>query len=101
MQIYPRALDIISACWITFAVIWLLAALWTKRSVHQESKTQRLRYTIPILLAGLLVAKGWRLPDPLSHRVIPPLDVLGWTGIVLYVADLAFCIWTRFTLGRN
>jgi len=101
MQIYPRALDIISACWITFAVIWLLAALWTKRSVYQESKTQRLRYTIPIVLAGLLVAKGRRLPDLLSHRVIPRLDVLGWTGIVLCVAGLAFCIWARFTLGRN
>lgn len=101
MQIYPLAENTISVCWVTFAVIWLLAALWTKRSVYQESKAQRLRYTIPILLAGLLVAKGRRLPDPLSHPVIPPLDALGWIGILLCVAGLAFCIWARFTLGRN
>ncbi len=81
MQIYPLALNTISVCWITFAVIWLLAALWTRRSVYRESKAQRLRYTIPIVLGGLLVAKGQRLPDPLNHRVIPPLDTLDWTGL--------------------
>jgi protein-S-isoprenylcysteine O-methyltransferase Ste14 len=101
MQIFPLALNTISVCWVTFAVTWLLAALWTKRSVYQESKGQRLRYTIPIVLGGLLVAKGRRLPDPLSHRLIPPLDALGWTGIVLCVAGLAFCIWARFTVGSN
>jgi hypothetical protein len=38
MQTYPLALNIISYCWILFAVIWLLAAFWTKRSVYQESR---------------------------------------------------------------
>ena len=31
---YPVALNIISDCWILFAVIWLVAAFWTKRSVY-------------------------------------------------------------------
>src|SRR5450759_4725784 len=76
MQTYPLALNIISACWILFAVIWLLAAFWTKQSVYQESRLQRLRYVIPILVGGFLLAKGHRLSDPLNLRVIPHVEAL-------------------------
>jgi protein-S-isoprenylcysteine O-methyltransferase Ste14 len=95
------ALNIISACWTLFAVIWLLATFATKRSVYRESRAQRLRYVIPILLGGFLLAKGHRLSDPLNHRVIPHVEALAWIGVALCVAGLAFCIWARFTLGRN
>ena len=95
------ALNIISYCWISFAVIWLLAAFWTKQSVYQESRLQRLRYVIPILVGGFLLTKGHRLSDPLNHRVIPPVAAVAWTGAVLCIAGLIFCIWARFTLGRN
>ena len=101
MQTYPLALNIISDCWILFAVIWLLAAFATKQSVYRENRLRRLRYMIPILLGGFLLAKGHRLSDPLNHRVIPHVEALAWTGVVLCVAGLAFCIWARFTLGRN
>jgi protein-S-isoprenylcysteine O-methyltransferase Ste14 len=101
MSAYPLALNIISVCWTLFAVIWLLAAFWTKQSVYRESRLQRMRYTIPILIGGFLLAKGQRLSDPLNHRVIPHVDALAWTGVVLCIAGLAFCIWARFTLGRN
>lgn len=101
MQTYPLALNIISVCWILFAVIWLLAAFATKQSVYRESTVQRLRYTIPILLCGFLLAKGHRLSDPLDYRVIPHIEALAWSGVVLCIAGLAFCIWARFTLGRN
>jgi len=101
MQTYPLALNIISGCWILFAVIWLLAAFATKQSVYRESRAQRLRYIIPLLLGWFLLAKGHRLSDPLNHRVIPHLDALAWIGAVLCIAGLLVCIWARFTLGRN
>jgi protein-S-isoprenylcysteine O-methyltransferase Ste14 len=101
MQTYPLALNIISVCWILFVVIWLLAAFATKQSVYRESRLQRLRYTVPVLLGGFLLAKGHRLSDPLNYRVIPHVEALAWTGVVLCIAGLAFCIWARFTLGRN
>ena len=101
MQTYPLALNIISGCWILFAVIWLLAAFATKQSVYRESRAQRLRYIIPLLLGWLLLAKGHRLSDPFNHRVIPHVDALAWIGAVLCIAGLLFCIWARFTLGRN
>src|SRR5947207_6423031 len=101
MHTYPLVLNIISYCWILFAVIWLLAAFATKKSVYQESRAQRLRYTLPILVGGFLLAKGHRLSDPLNHRVIPHVEALAWVGVVLCIVGLAFCIWARFTLGRN
>lgn len=101
MQTYRLALYVIGYCWATFSVIWVLAAFWTKRSVYRESRAQRLRYVVPLLLGGYLLAKGGRLPDPLSHRVIPQLQALTWIGMALCLAGLAFCIWARFTLGRN
>ena len=101
MSTYSLALDIISYCWFLFAVIWLIAAFWTKRSGYKESRWQRLGYVIPILVGGYLVFKGQRLSEPLNLRVIPHVDALAWTGVVLCIAGLAFCIWARFTLGRN
>jgi protein-S-isoprenylcysteine O-methyltransferase Ste14 len=98
---YPLALNIISICWALFAVIWLLAAFATKQTVYKESGLQRLRYLIPLLLGWFLLAKGHRLSDPLNHRVIPHLDALAWIGAVLCIAGLIFCVWARFTLGRN
>ena len=95
------ALNIISVCWALFAVIWLLAAFATKQTVYKESGLQRLRYIIPLLLGWFLLAKGHRLSDPLNHRVIPHLDALAWIGAVLCIAGLIFCVWARFTLGRN
>ena len=101
MQTYPLALNIISACWILFAVIWLVAAFATKKSVYRESRLQRLRYMIPLLLGWFLLAKGHRLSDPLNHRVIPHLEALAWIGAGLCIAGLIFCVCARFTLGRN
>jgi protein-S-isoprenylcysteine O-methyltransferase Ste14 len=98
---YSLALKLISDCWILFAIIWLIAAFWTKRSIYKESRWQRLRYVIPILVGGYLLFKGQRLSDPLNLRVIPHVDALAWTGVVLCFAGLAFCIWARFTLGQN
>jgi protein-S-isoprenylcysteine O-methyltransferase Ste14 len=98
---YSVAFKIISDCWILFAVIWMVAAFWTKQSVYKERGRRLLRYTIPLLIGAYLIFKGQRLCDPLDLRVIPHVDALAWIGVVLCVAGLAFCIWARFTLGRN
>jgi protein-S-isoprenylcysteine O-methyltransferase Ste14 len=101
MPAYRLALNVIGCCWGAFTLIWLLAAFWTKRSVYQENRGQRLRHVVPIFCGGYLLAKGHRLPAPLSHRVIPHLEALAWIGIILCIAGLTFCVWARFTLGRN
>jgi protein-S-isoprenylcysteine O-methyltransferase Ste14 len=98
---YSLALKIISDCWILFAVIWLVAAFWTKQSVYQQRGGKLLRYAIPLVIGAYLIFKGPRLSDPLDLRVIPHLDAIAWAGVALCIAGLAFCIWARLTLGRN
>ncbi len=101
MSAYPLALKIISCCWSLFAVIWLVAAFWTKQSVYQQRGRQLLRYSIPLVIGAYLIFNGQRFSDPLNLRVIPHVDALAWSGVVLCIAGFAFCIWARFTLGSN
>jgi protein-S-isoprenylcysteine O-methyltransferase Ste14 len=93
--------DIIPGCWILFCVIWLLAAVFNKRSVYRESGAERLRYSILLVLAFLLLTKRHRLPYPLDVQIIPTAAAVEWTTGILCIAGLAFCVWARATLGRN
>ena len=97
---YSTALKIISDCWILFAVIWMVAAFWTKQTVYQERRGF-LRYSIPLIIGAYLIFKGPRLSDPLDLRAIPHLDAITWSGVALCIGGLLFCGWARLKLGRN
>jgi protein-S-isoprenylcysteine O-methyltransferase len=93
--------NIVTACWIVFAVVWMLAAIFTKRTVYRESRAQRLGYTIPIVIGCYLVFRGYRLPYPLSVRFVPAVEPLLILATALCICGLAFCFWARAVLGRN
>ena len=101
MQAYSLALDIISGCWIVFITVWLLAAVSTKRTVYRESRAQRLRYWVLLVIAYLLLLYGRELPYPLNLRIIPRATPISFGAAFLCVAGLAFALWARLTLGRN
>ena len=101
MPFYFVAINIIAGCWITFCIVWLAAAGLTKRAVYRESRTQRLRYWVLLVVGYLLLMNGDRLPFPLNLRVIPKTDSIEWAGIILCIAGVAVAFWARFTLGRN
>jgi protein-S-isoprenylcysteine O-methyltransferase Ste14 len=93
--------DIIRAGWILFFVIWMLAAISNKRSIYRESSAQRLRYSILLVLAYLLLTNPRRLPFPFDVRIIPAAGAVEWMAAILCIAGFAFCVWARATLGRN
>jgi protein-S-isoprenylcysteine O-methyltransferase Ste14 len=101
MQTLSLAINIINACWLVFVVVWVVAAASTKRSVYRESRAQRFRYWILLVIAYFLLIKGHRLPYPLGAHIIPHTRATAWTGAVLCIVGLAFTIWGRATLGRN
>ena len=101
MQAYSLSLDIISACWIAFVAVWLVAAVSTKRTVYRESRAQRLRYWVLLVIAYLLLVHGRQLPYPLNLRVIPHAAPIAWSGALLCMAGLAIALWARVILGRN
>ena len=95
------AKSILTACWGIFFVVWLLAALFTKRTVYHESGAQRLRYMLPILIGWYLLFRGSRLPSPFNLHIIPDTDIIHVVAAILCVCGLAFCLWARAVLGRN
>ena len=95
-----NALTVVHFCWILFTVIWLVASFWTKQTVYKD-RGGFVRYSIPLILGAYLIFKAPRFSNPLSSRVIPNVDAIAWTGAALCIGGLLFCIWARFTLGRN
>lgn len=97
----PLFFNIIRGCWITFAVVWVLAAVATKRSVYRESSGRRLRYWLFLLIGYLLLAKGHKCPYPFNAIVVPGTEISAGIGALLCLAGVLFCLWARVTLGRN
>ena len=98
---YPLVKNIISACWGVFIVVWLLAAIFTKRSVYRESGARRLRYMIPIVVSCYFLFRGYRLPYPSNVHIIPQTDAILVVAAILCICGLGFCFWARAILGRN
>jgi protein-S-isoprenylcysteine O-methyltransferase len=97
----PLAKNIISTCWGVFIVVWLLAAIFTKRTVYRESGAQHLRYMLPIAIGCWLLFRGYRLPYPFNVRIIPQTDAILVVSSILCICGVAFCFWARAVLGRN
>jgi|SRR4051794_22450361 protein-S-isoprenylcysteine O-methyltransferase Ste14 len=101
MQAYPLPADIISACWVVFITIWLLAALSTKRAIYRETRAQRLRYWIPFVIACFLLFYGRKFPYPLNVGIVPRATPIACAAAFLCITGLVFALWARFSLGRN
>ena len=101
MQAYSLPLNIIGGCWVVFVAVWMLTAVSTKRTVYRESRTQRLRYWVLLVVACFLQFYGRRLPYPLTMRILPRVAPTAWAAAALCAIGLAFAIWARVTLGRN
>ena len=97
----PLAKIIISSCWGVFVVVWVLAALFTKRTVYHERGARRLRYIIPIVFGWFLVFRGYRLGSPFNIQIIPETEAILVAAALLCLCGLGFCLWARAVLGRN
>jgi len=93
--------NIITICWTIFFVVWLLAAIFTKRTVYHESGARRLRYLIPVVIGWYLLFRGHRLPPPFNVHIIPQTNAIVIVSSILCVCGLGFCLWARAVLGRN
>lgn len=92
---------IVTTCWGIFFLVWLLAAIFTKRTVYHEKAAQRLRYLIPIVIGWYLLFRGRRLPYPLNLQVISHTNALLVVASSLCICGLVICLWARAVLGRN
>jgi protein-S-isoprenylcysteine O-methyltransferase Ste14 len=95
------AKNILTICWGVFFVTWAVAAIFTKRTVYHESRSQRLRYVVPVIMGWFFVFRAYRLPYPFNVLVIPRTDGVLVVATILCVCGLAICLWARAILGRN
>jgi protein-S-isoprenylcysteine O-methyltransferase Ste14 len=98
---YSSGIGIIRVCWITFVVVWLLAAISAKRTIYRESVAERARYWILLVIAYFLVFRSNTLPSPFDWLAIPHTKSSAWAGAFLCLSGLVFAIWARVILGRN
>jgi protein-S-isoprenylcysteine O-methyltransferase Ste14 len=87
--------------WGITGVVWLAAALATKRSVRKQSGSSRIVHVAMMVLGFGLVFSDPLAVGPLAWRLLPAWPPIAWTGLALTVSGCAFAIWARLLLGRN
>lgn len=91
----------IPLCWMAFGLYWLVSAFNRKVTKKRETYFERLRYTVPLLIAFYLLFRpeahyGW-----LGTRFVPASPATEWTGVGITAAGVAIAIWARWHLGSN
>jgi protein-S-isoprenylcysteine O-methyltransferase Ste14 len=91
----------IQYCWEALAIVWLLSAAFTKRTVRTSAPGSRLVQLVMISLGFALVASERLGVGLLGTRFLPGTDVLPELGLLLTLCGCLFAIWARITLGAN
>jgi protein-S-isoprenylcysteine O-methyltransferase Ste14 len=90
------ASTIIALCWLAFVVVWMVTALFVKRTVERS-----LSWARPFALVALIfIAATLRMTvmrQPLWHASA----LVGALASVVTVAGLVVAVWARLTLGAN
>lgn len=87
--------------WVVFLIVWIVGWLRTKPTQERQPRSQRLLYTIPVILGTYLIGStrirlGWW-----TTRVLPRAETIQAIAILLTAAGIALAIWARFYLGQN
>jgi protein-S-isoprenylcysteine O-methyltransferase len=89
--------------WTGFGILWVLAAVTTKRAVKVQSRGSRLFQAVVVFIGLMLIFNfdGWFVTGWLTVRLTPESTAVVLSGVVLVVAGMLFSVWARFVLGRN
>jgi protein-S-isoprenylcysteine O-methyltransferase Ste14 len=90
---------IIAALWLTFALSWIAAMLWSDRAAQRLGLGREILYRIVLIAGGVVLAipaHGDNGPLRLWH-----VGLRGaWICIALMVVGFLFAWWARIHLGR-
>src|SRR5262245_26929000 len=90
----------VNLLWILWLASWVLASLWTARTVVQQSSTARLTHGVFIWAGALLLFGRPAWLEALLRPLFPASAWTAWVGVVLCASGLAFAGWARVYLGR-
>ncbi|HYS53537.1 MAG TPA: isoprenylcysteine carboxylmethyltransferase family protein [Thermoanaerobaculia bacterium] len=92
--------NILAAIWGAWAVGWMVAAVWSARTVKRESAGSRLLVLVLFALGFLPIFN----PRALSPFLATPLfnaPAVFDAGVVITILGLGFASWARLHLGRQ
>ena len=90
---------VIIGLWIAWALSWLLAGLWSDKTVKRVGMGRELGYRLVVAAGGLALALPARWhQDELRLWHIGFIGV--WICIALEALGFAFCWWARIHLGK-
>jgi protein-S-isoprenylcysteine O-methyltransferase Ste14 len=85
--------------WYVLLVYWAISALRVKRNRVKENWAERFVVLVVVVLAFCLLFCDWMRIGRLQLRFLPQQAWIGWTGIALTFAGVAFALWARISLG--
>jgi protein-S-isoprenylcysteine O-methyltransferase len=91
----------LAVIWAVFGVLWLLPAVFGKRTRQRQSPGSRILQLVMLVAAYVLFANqdwGWNL---LNRRLAPAGMRTSAIGYGLLAAGMLFALWARVFLGRN
>lgn len=91
---------LIAVPWITFVAYWLVGALKTRRTVHQESFASRYGVLFLEILGFLMLFSRIAEIGVLGQPVIRQTYASAVTGVVLTWVGIAIAVWARWHLGQ-
>jgi protein-S-isoprenylcysteine O-methyltransferase Ste14 len=93
--------QIIAGLWILMGIIWLAAAIRSKRVVRMQSAASRF-VQIGLSVLGFLMVFDYDIGfGPLDRRVLPPHLAAAAAGLALTVLGMALALWARVQIGGN
>jgi len=97
----PLPILIAKYLWVVLWLYWLVSARKLNAVKKRESWQERLQHMLPLIAAYFLLFStrvhfGW-----LNERFVSDTQAVGWTGVSLTAAGVAFAIWARWHLGEN
>ena len=87
--------------WLTFFVLWMVAALFTKRPVERVNWQRGLRYGIPVVIGFYLMFSMKLDISWLQHRILPRSEALDISAILITIVGMLFAVWATVYLGRK
>jgi protein-S-isoprenylcysteine O-methyltransferase Ste14 len=90
---------LIALCWITFYVVWVTAALFTKRTVERAAWWNSWWIVLPV--AAVMFSMRHAILSAASARLWPVTLALGIVADAVTVIGLLITLWARRALGTN
>jgi protein-S-isoprenylcysteine O-methyltransferase len=90
-----------NVAWLAFALIWLIGAFTSKRSVRKQSWHSLVVQGLLVVLAFGLLFRPRLWPAALRTPILHDSDTTHVAAAALTCIGLAFAVWARFCIGGN